>query len=530
MPFILVLILIGLMTYLPWLGSFGPLDPTDSFFLESGREIIETGNYLLPLMNYEPWLDKPIFFFWLVVLSYKLGGITPFFGRLPAALSAIALSLVLFVAIRKKAGDKIAFLAALIFLANPLTSIIGHLCLTDMTLSLCIAGCILYLHRSLHSKNKLDLVWGYLALGLGLFCKGPIAAIICGLSLLAYIVIRRRNFKEILKDLFALHPLAGLSLALAINLPWYLAANAATAGEFFQAFFLTQNFGRMVGKVNHQEPFWFYIPVFFGGLFPWSLIFLTPSGLFKNVLKKPHPEEKVDLDLYRLCLCWFSVVIILFTIIKTKLPTYILPAVPAFAIMLALQIKTLTDEGKLKRLLWTGILSAVGIGCVIALHNRFPSYIGIMIENNLFVLPIMLAALCLYSFALLKSKNKLALSALCLAALIGCGIFVPQGIRAYYGHKQIGFNSLVLLAKQQNANLAIFSAEEPSIPWVLHKPVPRIREEAQALNFMKSAGSPKQLLAPQEMLKDLGWFKAERKIIASRGKWQLIELSPKIIN
>lgn len=526
MIYIALLILVGVLSYIPWLGSFGPLDPTDSFFLESGRELIETGNYLLPLNNYEPWLDKPILYFWLVSLCYKIGGISTFAGRLPSALSAIALGLSIFCALRPAIRKRTAFLAGLIFLSCPLSSVVGHVSLTDMTLSLCITGCILFLHKGLVSKSNRDLFIGYLWLGLGFWCKGPIAVIICGLSLILYLILKRRSLFGILEEIKALHPLPGFLVAAVINLPWYLSANAATNGKFFETFFFTQNFGRMVGKVNHQGPFWFYIPVFWGGFFPWSLLGFSSKRFFQRSLQKNN-KDGPETDLFRLCLCWFFIVIVLFSVVKTKLPTYILSAVPAFAIMTALQLEAVLRAGLSRRLIWTGALSTIGMAVVGITHSRWHGYIGQMIGHNLWVVVLMFVLLSIYTFAMAKKQGQMAMIALCLTAFFGCGILVPEGLKAMYDHKQVGFNRLASIAKNDNANLATFSAEEPSLCWTLHKRIPRIIDEKDAQRFMQNTPSPRYLLAPKEMLEDMIWFRANTRIVAASGKWQLIELYEK---
>ncbi|MBX9724919.1 MAG: glycosyltransferase family 39 protein, partial [Candidatus Obscuribacterales bacterium] len=382
----LVVLAVGILSYVPWLGSYGPLDPTDSFFLESAREALETNQLLLPLDNYVPWLDKPILFFWLVEYAFKFFGIHTFIGRLPAALSAIIAGQLIYFGTRPMLKPRTAALAALIFLSTPLSSIVGHVCLTDMTLTALIAGSILFLFKGLeYAKNK-DLYIGYFCLGLAMLCKGPIAIIICALALLPYLISTSKSKNEFVQKIRAIKPLLGSLIVLALNLPWYIEASLATNGRFLWEFFIRQNFGRMVGTVNHQEKIYFYIPVFFGGFFPWCALSLSAAGVFKKTFQKKSEENSSFRRLIRLSLFWFFGVIALFTAIKTKLPTYILPSVPAFSILIAMQLELILKSGKLKRMIPALALITLALLVGMAVHPMLKGYVKDIITQNVWVM------------------------------------------------------------------------------------------------------------------------------------------------
>lgn len=519
---VLALTALGVVAYLPWLGSFGPTDPTDSFFLESGREMVETGKYLLPLNNYEPWLDKPILFFWMVAGAYKLFGVSPFIGRLPAALSAVATGAVIFHSLRGLIPARTAAMAAAIFFCLPLASVVGHVCLTDMTLTLLITGTSLYLFRGLKLKSDKALITGYIFNALGLLCKGPIASILPGTAFLLYLAISTRSAKETGARFCALKPHIGMLIALVINIPWYASAIIATSGKFFETFFLQQNFGRMVGTVNHQMPWWFYIPVFFGGFFPWCLSSISNLAIFKKALGTKDDGD-VKTDLFRLVLCWCGLVLILFSAIKTKLPTYILPAAPAFAILVSIQLQGLQDKSsKLIRALTVTVFAAVTLA--VCLQSCLPSYLRCIISRNILATVLVFIPLSASVFAAFKNRNTLSLSSLIAGLTIACTVFVPSGLKALHDYRQPGFNQLVLVAKDAGATVGILSAEEPMMPYILHKPVYRIQTEEAAIRFIKADQAPHYLLVPTEMVARLDWFPGGSRLVAKCRKWFLYEV------
>lgn len=536
--YLLGVLVLSLLSFLPWLGSYGLLDPTDSFFLESGREAVETGQYLLPLNNYQPWLDKPILFFWMLAASYKLFGLSPFVGRLPAALSAVACALIIYLACRPLLRRRAAAVAALIFVANPLSSIIGHVCLTDMTLTALIAGSILFLFKGLEYQSRKNLLTAYVFMALAFLCKGPIALVILAISFLPYLISLSKNRQDFLSKLFSLKPAIGLAILFAVNLPWYLAAGLATNGQFLVSFFYTQNFGRMVGTVNHQGPFYFYIPVFFGGFFPWCLFSLASPPFFKRAIsgavKKGSSSDALSPDvqssaprvrkLFRLCLLWFGAVILMFSLIKTKLPTYILPAMPAFAILVAIQFELLAKSGKLSRLLIpTAVMSLALIVAAFLPPFLKPGYVQDIFKQNYWVFFALLPFLAASWLALYLKKSKIYLAATLAMALFSCGLLVPAGLRAFYQARQLGFSQLVLQARDAKASIAMVFAEEPSVVWITHKAVSRLSSREDAAAFLANTPKPHYVLVQTSSLPRLDWFKVKMTGSGQNGKWHLFK-------
>lgn len=519
--YLLAVLGLGLLSYIPCLGSYGLLDPTDSFFLESGRELLEKNQFLLPLNNYVPWLDKPILFFWMVAYSFKFFGISTFAGRLPAALSAVATGLILYCGCRPILNRWSAALAALIFMSAPLASIIGHVCLTDMTLCALITGSNLFLFKGLQFQNKQNLLLGYFFLGLALLCKGPIAVILCGLAFLPYLMSISKSKGEFFRNLLDLNPIVGAAIVLLMNLPWYVLATMATNGRFLIDFFITQNFGRMVGAVNHQGPFYFYIPVFFAGFFPWWTFCLSAPGLFKKTIARRFDEPSSFRRLLRLSFFWFITVMALFSAIKTKLPTYILPALPAFAILVAMQLQVSSKLVNLKRFIPSFGLVTVSLIVGLAITPSLKGYVKDIFLQNIWIGAPLVVSLIVGWVGIANGKFKHMIASVLFCSLIACGVLVPRGLQAFYNARQVGFSKLVTRARNDNASISMIFAEEPSVPWITHKPVSRLMNKEDVSTYLKLTAAPHYILVQTANMERLSWFPGKPVLLAEEYKWHL---------
>ena len=547
----LVLLTVGLLLYLPWLGSYGPLDPTDSFFIESGRELFETNQYLLPLQNYKPWLDKPILYFWSVAGTYHLLGVNPFAGRLVSALSGVFLGLATYFFSLPYISRKQSIVAGLIFMAFPLASAIGHVSLTDMPLAALMATALFALFHFEKSRRLSACLIAYLALALAFLCKGPIAVIIVGAIYGLYLLLTTK-LSGLLQKILAARPLLGLAIIAIVNIPWYTMATIGTNGAFFQDFFITQNFGRMVGTVNHQQPFWFYIPVVLGGLFPWSLLLIlmaiAPLGAFaKNLAKKSVRLEQIEQNkklienrehlshrtayLFFMAI-WAVFVLVLFSAIKTKLPTYILPALPPIAVLIAAAMAKLEGESREQNKKSSKILIASALLIIATTIGAFCAgssahgWVQVFLTDSRATLAGAFAAALYYLYLAIRNQRKQALAVLTGLTIALTALLVPKANIAFYKERQQPFEELIWRIEAAHADIATVVVEAPSLSYFLHRRVEALRDPAEADKYLASGTKPHWLLVPREVMESLKWFKTEPQLIAKtkNGKWSLYSL------
>lgn len=545
LPAAVFILVIGLLLYLPALGSYGPLDPTDSFFIESGRELFETNQYLLPLQNYKPWLDKPILYFWSVAGTYHLLGVNPFAGRLVSALSGVLLGLVTYFFSLPYIGRKQSIVAALVFMALPLASAVGHVSLTDMPLSMLMATALFALFHFEKSKSLSACLIAYFALALAFLCKGPIAVIIVGAIFGLYLLLTNKP-SAILRKVLDCRPFLGLTLIAVVNLPWYTMATVGTNGAFFRDFFITQNFGRMVGTVNHQQPFWFYIPVALGGLFPWSLVailaavdaFSKPTENKANLVSLIKNRKQLnDRTAYLFFMTiWAVFVLVLFSAIKTKLPTYILPGLPPIAVLVAAllaffenkdQDKDKEGRERTSKVLISSaaIICATTIGAFIA-GNSGHGWVKLFLTDARPVLiGAFIASLC-YLVLAMRNQRQQALAVLTGLTVGLTALLVPMANIAFYNERQKPFEELIQRIQGAHADIATVVVEAPSLSYFLHRRVEALRDPSEAKKYLEGGTKPHWLLVPREVMESLKWFSSEPKLIAKtkNGKWSLYSL------
>jgi hypothetical protein len=110
---------ISLLSFLPFLGSYGIIDPSDGLYAEGAREMVQSGNFLTPHFNFTPFYEKPILIYWLISAGYKIFGVSEFAARLPASLSGVLTAIAIYLFAAKYLGRRCAKICALVLLANP---------------------------------------------------------------------------------------------------------------------------------------------------------------------------------------------------------------------------------------------------------------------------------------------------------------------------------------------------------------------------------------------------------------------------
>lgn len=310
LKYIGLILLLGLLYFFPLLGNVHLFDWDEINFAESSREMLLTGNYFQVTINYEPFWEKPPLFFWLQGLSMHAFGINSFAARLPNAIFGVGTLLMLYFMGRKHYNERFGLIWALLYFGSFLPHIYFKSGIIDPVFNTFIFLSVYFLFRALH-KDKHPLRFAVLAgffSGLAVLTKGPVGFLILLLTFLIYIVIKRFRVLPHISQIL----LFGGSLLVTSSL-WY-GAEMIQHGPWFIVEFVKYQVDLLLTPVaGHQQPFYYHFLVVFLGCFPLS-VFAIPA-FFKR-----YESEKLDTRTWMAVLFW--VVMILFTIVETKIVHY----------------------------------------------------------------------------------------------------------------------------------------------------------------------------------------------------------------
>ncbi len=346
------------------LGAFGLVGADEPRYAQIAREMFDRHDWIVPTLNGSPWMEKPVLVYWKMISSYRILGVHDWAARVPSAFHATALVLVVFFFMRRfRPGSELnaALITASCF------AVIGFArgASTDMVLSAPFGVALLAWWTWHQTGRKLWLAAFYALLAVGALAKGPVAPALAVLIIGAY-AICRRDGKIFLRSLWW----PGFLLFFAIALPWYVALEAKVP-EFFRVFFYEQNLQRFgTNRYQHNQPFWYYIPVFVLSIFPWVVFTLTgivaagKDALAKiRSLQPSKSENEIDHDwLPVFLLLWMAIPIVFFSISRSKLPGYILPAIPAAALLTANYLYTTSNAINRLRLILHSVLCGALVG------------------------------------------------------------------------------------------------------------------------------------------------------------------------
>ena len=309
--YLTIIILSGILFFIPFLGNAHLFDWDEINFAESAREMIVTGNYRQVQINFEPFAEKPPLFFWLQASSMHLFGITEFAARFPNAIFGIITLVTFFFIGKKYRSARFGFIWALSYLGTFLPHVYFKSAIIDPVFNYFIFMGIYFMFQDILGrvfKNKY--VFPALAgvfIGLGTLTKGPVALLVFGLCYLVYFIFTRfRNFPGVKKILsftvlFILICLLWFGPEIMKNGLWFLKEFIEVQAELF-----------LTPVAGHGQPFYYHFIVVFIGCFPISIIAL-PVLFGKK-------QGKDDLQLLMKILFWS--VIILFSISTTKIVHY----------------------------------------------------------------------------------------------------------------------------------------------------------------------------------------------------------------
>jgi len=334
----LVLLLIPLLN-----RTVLPVDETR--YLAVAWEMWNRGDWLVPYLNGEAYHHKPPLLFWLIHLGWTLFGVNEWWPRLVPGFFSLG-SLFLSAHLARQLWPQhpqIAQWVPLILLSFLWWSLFTSAIMFDLVLAFfTLLGMVALVKKS----------WGWLgiAIGLGVLTKGPVILLhLLPVALLAPIWQRTRPFPW---QTWYLGLLGSILLGALIALAWAIPAAIVGGEAFREAIFWGQTANRLVNSFAHQHPFWWYLPLLPVILFPW-LLWLP---LWRGLLQLP---QHIDNSGIRFCLIWFILVFIGFSLVSGKQLHYLLPTLPAFALLTAYLIVKLPTEQQHQR--WDTVLPGLVI-------------------------------------------------------------------------------------------------------------------------------------------------------------------------
>ena len=338
-----------------WAYDLWPAD--EPRFGQVAREMMDSGDYVAPHINGQPYTEKPPLLFWLIsVASVPFGDVTEFSARAPSGLAALVTVLLTYLLAARLYGSRVALWSGLILATTTFFWVEARWVRTDMLLTAWMVSALYAFWRWHESRRPLYLAAFYLLIAGGLFTKGPPALVFPGLLIACFYWRRRADRRR-------LHWAIGFLAVCAVVLAWFIPARMAisSAGGVDTQIgneALRQIVGRLFLGVSHMQPPWYYVlnvPFF---LLPWALF--LPWAL-PWVWKRRREDEKM-----RLMLAWVAPAFVFFSLALGKRGTYVLPLFPALAILEARSMLDLMDSARAvwrrrTAYAWAGLLIALGL-------------------------------------------------------------------------------------------------------------------------------------------------------------------------
>lgn len=380
------------------LGTARLFDLDEGLYVSCAKQMVLTGNIITPQLNarsthdptltHVPFFEKPIMVYWACAASLRIFGISELAARLPAAFATLGAAYLIVLSGRKWFSRRAGLFAGLVYITAPMTILDGRQMTTDALLVLWFTGALL----AFWAKRPL-LFW--LCCALAVLTKGIVSLALPALVLSILLVkkhltidrlfpkpqfsFRKVDWNELLQQIQSMKPLLGIGLLLFITLPWHIAiwqagGHDAEGRTWVQEYLVRQHIGRFKGMDKvHNAPFFTYIGYFLIGFFPWACF--TPAAFRSKPPVAQNSEPSSGVSFKTFLLVWFWTIFVFFSISAAKLPTYIVPAYPAAALLvgcwLDAMISAKTAKVSLKRKLIPGALGAFGTAMLLLIASLF---------------------------------------------------------------------------------------------------------------------------------------------------------------
>ncbi|MEM7557247.1 MAG: glycosyltransferase family 39 protein [Cyanobacteria bacterium P01_A01_bin.84] len=596
---VLWLILIGSIGYFWHLGSIGLIDETEPLFAEASRQMLVTGDWITPFFNGETRFDKPALIYWTQAIAYALIGVNEWAVRLPSALAAMGLISLAFYTLvwqqteleklesRHKPYQRwwVAGLCTGVMALNPEMIVWGRTGVSDMLLTGCIGSALLcfflgYGEREPVKDKKSDrqtnsertsnirntkkitkktnntftniinfFPYGwylgfYILIAAAVLTKGPVGIVLPGLIVIAFLLYLGQ-FKQVWQEA---RPLGGLLIIFSLVLPWYILVALRNHPSFIDSFFGYHNVERFTSVVNrHSAPWYFYFVVVLLGFAPYSIYLPVAIAKVKFWQRKYWMSQPRSQQLGLFAFIWFAAIFSFFTIAVTKLPSYVLPLMPAAAILIALLWSEHINSPKTSKIsiLWSGWVNVAFLSALAVVLFYIPKIIGadpaapefrkLLQNSGLPVLGSIIWLLCalLVGFLLVRRQWK----SLITANIIGFSLFMifllTPALFLMDRSRQLPLRELSAIAveaKKPGEEIVMVGFKKPTVVFYTQHPVTFIKQNQAAGDYLQKPANQQTkvssilMIAQPKKFPEMGLESSDYQDLGTRGAYQLIRV------
>ncbi len=326
--FVSLLSVCCLVLFFTCLGDQPLWDIDEGMHASTSRIMVESGDWITPVFNGEPFYDKTVLFNWFVSICFLLFGFTEFAARLPAALLGTGCVLVTYLLGRRMFNRTTGFLGGVVLATSVQFIALSRVVVHDIALAFFITAALYFFYtaRTCAERRRLNLVLFYVSAGFAVLAKGPIGLLVPA-AIIGLFLLTRKDLGFLKR--MQLGP--GIAIFVLIVAPWYVLLSLKNT-EYLHYFIIEKNLHSFTGGAGarHPQPLYYYLPRLIGGFFPWS--FFLPLALVHSLRGGLRKIEDGTL----FCLIWCGFIFFFFSAAGSKMSTYILPLYPAIALLVAM--------------------------------------------------------------------------------------------------------------------------------------------------------------------------------------------------
>lgn len=589
--FILGLSLIGWLAFFWRLGTPGLLDETEPLFAEASRQMLVTGDWITPYFNEETRFDKPPLIYWLMAIFYRIVGVNEWGVRLPSAFSALMMICLGFYTLsyylqqtqfytikddqkqdfispltqpgfRKIVLHPLPWMGAVLIAFNPGILAWARIGVSDMLLTGCLGSALLafflgYAKSEVQEGQDLPPGWNsskiwylafYILTALAVLTKGPVG-IVLPILIIGSFLIYLEEWRQVLKEM---RLLKGSLIFFIITIPWYVLVILFNGQNYINSFFGYHNFQRFTTVVNHHSaPWYFYFIVVLVGFAPFS-VYLPLAIASTKFWKRRYWQHQTRIQHLQLfAVFWFSGVFLFFTLAVTKLPSYILPLIPASVLLVSLFWHNIISKNSFKKNKFNSLNIAILINILfvflasigsyfsknlIGYDGDMPDFRGDLQASGIPNISALIWAIATLGITISWWKGRI--SSIFIVNILGFIVFFIWAVTPTYSlldqHRQEPLRNLAQTVVQQRKlgeELIMIGFKKPSLVFYTQNRVQYRLDSRDAIAYIQTPlvqKSPPQTLLilahPQELI-DLGLKPDQYQIINQAGAYQLIRVN-----